>query len=116
MVVSADRSPCTAASAASPKLLEAQCPACLTLEAVPPRSKIRSRIFSAARLVRLPSFFRAARVRFIIHLSPPNTVVLQRKFVVLPKRIPNPIFAEQDSVQVGMPSEPDAAQVVGFAL
>src|SRR5947209_2387738 len=45
-----------------------------------------------------------------------NPMVLQRELVILPQRVADPIFGEQDAVQVRMADEQNAAQVVNLAL
>src|SRR2546430_1622841 len=49
-------------------------------------------------------------------LSPANPVVLQRELVVLPQRVPDPVFGQQDPRRVRVPHEPHPAQVVHLAL
>src|SRR5438309_237805 len=43
-------------------------------------------------------------------------MILQRKFIIFSQRMADPVFGEKDTPQVGMAGEPDAAQVVDFAL
>src|SRR5262249_7201979 len=45
-----------------------------------------------------------------------DAMVFERELVVLAQRVAGPIFGQQNPRQVGMAGEPDAAQVVDFAL
>src|ERR1700730_153487 len=49
-------------------------------------------------------------------LAPANTVILERKLVILPEGMTFPIVGEKDAAEGGVPGEPDAGEVVNLAL
>src|SRR5712692_2859615 len=49
-------------------------------------------------------------------LSPANAVIFQWKLVILPQRVPDPVFRQEDTAKIGMPREPDPGEIVDFAL
>src|SRR5262245_52457001 len=49
-------------------------------------------------------------------LTPADSVVFQRKFVVFSQRMADPVLGEQDARQVGVAGEPDAGQVIDLAF
>src|SRR5947209_8687534 len=57
-----------------------------------------------------------AMTSFCADLTAANAVVFQREFIILAQRVSDPILREQDAAQVRVAVEPDAGQVVHFAL
>src|SRR5262245_38568981 len=49
-------------------------------------------------------------------LSPSNSVIFQREFVILPQRMSDPVLRQENPPRIRMVDEPHAAQVVDFSL
>src|SRR5262245_1112892 len=71
---------------------------------------------AASRPARRARSCRCKSASVIALLPPPNPVVLQREFVVLPQGVPLPVLREEDSSQVRVAREHHAAQVKRLPL